>query len=116
MHGPVENTHYTLLCRLHRLGDTDADVTEGLPFTWSRERRDWSQPGAVTLTQLDSNVARDGTIRHEIQPDGSGSRITCERHREFFGLRGRIAGSLMVMAGQWILKRQLRAGILRSTR
>jgi hypothetical protein len=46
----------------------------------------------VTLTQLDSNVARDGLIRYDITPVQEGSRIVCTRSRAFYGTRGRIAG------------------------
>jgi hypothetical protein len=84
-----------------------------VPFAWSRERYDWSNPGLVTLTQLDSNVARDGLIQYRIQAAGNGTRIVCDRHRRFVGWRGRLAGTFMVLAGRPILKRQLRDGIER---
>ena len=45
-----------------------------------------------------------------IEPDGAGTRITCTRHREFFGARGRLAGTVMRLIGPAVLKRQLRAG------
>jgi hypothetical protein len=99
--------------RLHRLNATDAEVTEGLPFSWSRERYDWSEPGVVTLTQLDSNVARDGLIRYVITPVREGSRIVCTRSRAFYGTRGRIAGTVMTLIGARLLKAQLRRGIER---
>jgi hypothetical protein len=86
-------TSHPAVYRVHHLGSTEAEVTEGVPSTWSRERYDWSTPGVVVLTQLDSNVARNGLIRYRIEPDGADSTITCERRREFYGLRGRIAGS-----------------------
>jgi hypothetical protein len=107
-------TSHPAVYRVHRLGDHEAEATEGVPFAWSRERYVWSRPGVVTLTQLESNVARNGLIRYEVRPAGSGSRITCDRSREFYGLRGRVAGTLMVLAGRWILRRQLRAGLMRS--
>jgi hypothetical protein len=76
-------TSHRAVYRLHRLGPHMVEVTEGMPWAWSRERYDWSQPGVVTLTQLDSKVARNGTIRYEIQAEGTGSRIRCDRYREF---------------------------------
>lgn len=106
-------TSHPAVYRLHWLGDRHAEVTEGVPFAWSRERYDWSEPGVVILTQLDSNVARNGRIRYEVQPDAEGSRIACDRYREFYGLRGRLAGTLMVIAGRAILRRQLEAGLRR---
>lgn len=102
--------------RIHEVGGTTADVTEGVPQTWSRERYDWSQPGIVTLTQIDSNVSRNGVIRYWLTPSSTGTDIVCERHREFHGLRGRLAGTLMNAVGARILRRQLRSGIERSGR
>ena len=107
-------TSHPAVYRVHEIGETRAVVTEGIPFSWSRERYDWSRPGIVTLTQLDSNVARNGTIRYELEPDGAGTRITCTRHREFFGARGRVAGTVMRLIGPAVLKRQLHAGLERS--
>jgi hypothetical protein len=98
---------------LHRISATDAEVTEGLPFSWSRERYDWSEPGVVTLTQLESNVARDGLIAYHVTPDQGGSLIACTRSRAYYGTRGRIAGTVMTLFGARILKRQLRRGIER---
>jgi len=52
----VSTRHMTV----HALADTSADVTEGTrlgPFVvWERCRYDWSKPGRVTATVVDSNV------------------------------------------------------------
>lgn len=101
--------------RVHAVGDVWAEVTEGVSYAWSRERYDWSVPGVVTLTQLDSNIAEPvGTIRYTITPlpDG-GSRIACERYRVFRGPRGVLAGILMVVLGPRILRAQFRAALER---
>jgi len=42
-------TSHPNVYRLHRLGEHEADVTEGVPFAWSRERYDWSRPGVITI-------------------------------------------------------------------
>lgn len=102
--------------RVHRLGAHEAEVTEGTPATWSRERYDWSDPTVVTLTQLDSNVSRNGIIRYRIVESGDDTLIVCDRHREFYGFRGRLAGTVMKAFGTLILRRQLRSGIERSIR
>ena len=107
-------TCHPAVYRVHRLGETDADVTEGIPFTWSRERYDWSEPSVVTLTQLESNVARDGAIRYKVRPDGPGSVITCDRRREFYGPRGWVAFAIMSLVGRAVIRRDLRAGIQRA--
>lgn len=109
-------TSHPRVYRIYEVGGVTADVTEGVPQAWSRERYDWSQPGTVTLTQIDSNVSRNGSIRYWLTPTSTGTHIVCERHREFFGLRGRLAGTLMNAVGAQILRRQLRSGIGRSAR
>jgi len=109
-------TSHPRVYRVHELGTHQAEVTEGVPAAWSRERYDWSEPGVVTLTQVDSNVSRKGTIRYRIMEDGTGTCIVCNRHREFYGIRGYLAGTVMKTLGAMILRRQLRRGIERSTR
>jgi hypothetical protein len=99
--------------RVHAVGETWADVTEGLSYAWSRERYDWSVPGVVTLTQLGGNVVEAvGTIRYEITPrPGGGARIVCERYRRFRGPRGRLLGTFMVLLGPRILRHQFRIAL-----
>jgi hypothetical protein len=101
--------------RVHAVGHTWAEVTEGVAYAWSRERYDWSVPEVVVLTQLDSNVAEPvGTIRYTVAPlpDG-GARIVCERYRVFRGLRGRVLGTFMVMVGPRILRMQFQKSLRR---
>ena len=101
--------------RVHAVGHTWAEATEGVSYAWSRERYDWSVPEVVTLTQLDSNIAEPvGTIRYTIAPlpDG-GARVVCERYRVFRGPRGRVLGTFMVLFGPRILRAQFRAALKR---
>lgn len=101
--------------RVHEVGPTWAEVTEGVSYAWSRERYDWSVPGLVTLTQIEANIAEPvGTIRYEItaRPEG-GARVVCERYRRFRGPRGRILGTFMVLFGPRILRGQFRAALKR---
>lgn len=104
--------------RVHSVGDTWAEVTEGVSYAWSRERYDWSEPGVVTLTQLESNIAQPvGTIRYTIAPlpDG-GSRIVCERYRQFRGGPGRVLGTFLVLFGPRSLRAQFRGSLERVRR
>ena len=101
--------------QVHAVGDTWADVTEGVAYAWSRERYDWSHPGVVTLTQLEANIAEPvGTIRYTISalPDG-GARIVCDRYRVFRGPRGRLLGTFMMLFGGRILRSQFRIALRR---
>ena len=50
---------------VHDRGETWADVTEGNPWpiglVWERLQYDWSQPGILAGTVLDSNIFRPGS-------------------------------------------------------
>jgi hypothetical protein len=101
--------------RVHTVGPTWAEVTEGVSYAWSRERYDWSVPEVVTLSQLDANIAEPvGTIRYTIasRPAG-GARIVCERYRVYRGVRGRVLGTFMVLFGPRILRMQFRESLKR---
>jgi hypothetical protein len=101
--------------RVHAVGDTWAEVTEGVSYAWSRERYDWSEPGVVTLTQLEANIAEPvGTIRYTIAPlPAGGARVVCERYRVFRGPLGRVLGTFMVLFGSRILQTQFRRSLER---
>ena len=107
-----------IVYRVHAVGDTWAEVTEGIRGAWSRERYDWSVPGIVLLTQLDSNIAQPvGSIRYVITPhDGGGARVVCDRYRLFRGVNGRIRGTFMVLLGSRILRWQFRLALDRVAR
>ena len=93
-------TSHPEVYRLHSLTAIGADVTEGVPVSWSRDPSDWSEPGLVRLRQIDSNIARLwGTISHRITPTPGGCHIECDRRRTFIGLRGHLLGWLMVVFG-----------------
>jgi hypothetical protein len=65
---------------VHELGETFAEVTEGNPsevgFMWERLRYDWSQPGSVKATVVDSNVFHPGsTWELRARPSNGGSLV-----------------------------------------
>ena len=88
----VHTEHLTV----HEQGETWADVTEGNPWpvlglVWERLRYDWSQPGVVRGTVLDSNLFEPGStweIRATPNADG-GSRVEIIAVRHLKG-RGRL--------------------------
>lgn len=109
-------TSHPDIYEVHAEGPGWTEVTEGVPYAWSRERYDWSRPGVVELRQLDSNIAdpAGGRIVYTIGPDGGGSTVHCDRHRSFRGTRaGRLAAIYMRILGPWILRRQFAAGLRR---
>jgi hypothetical protein len=112
-------TSHPAVYRVHAVGDTWAEVTEGVPFSWSRERYDWSTPGVVTLNQLESNVAipAEGRIVYTVTAAGSedSSHIRCDRRRTFRSTpRGLLAGTIMRTLGPRALRRQFATSLRRA--
>lgn len=83
----VYSEHLTI----HDRGDTWAEVTEGNPWpiglVWERLRYDWSEPGIVNGTVVDSNLFRPGStwcIRASPITNG-GSRVEISASRDLKG-------------------------------
>jgi hypothetical protein len=100
---------------VHELGDTSADVTEGtkagVGVNWERCRYDWSKPGSVTATVIDSNVyaVPGSSWQLRATPDGNGSRVEMIWTREFKpGARGRVFGTLYRLLGKPMFGRYAR--------
>ena len=91
--------------RVHSLGPTWAEVTEGggkLGGIWARERYDWSTPGVVTAEVQDSNVFRPGS-RWELRvspTDVGGSVVEWRSSRLPRGVKGRIVVAMLRVAGR----------------
>jgi len=84
---------------LHDRGETWAEVTEGNPWplgpVWERLRYDWSQPGTVKGTVIDSNIFKPGsTWEIRATPTRSGSRVEVIGVRHLRGVRGRMLAPL----------------------
>ena len=81
---------------VHDRGETWADVTEGNPwpigFVWERLRYDWSEPGTVKGTGVDSNIFKPGSTWeiHAAPRDGGGSHVELIAVRHLSGVRGRL--------------------------
>lgn len=82
--------------RVHAVGDTFADVTEGNPwpigFVWERLTYDWSEAGAVKGVVTDSNLFKPGStweIRATAAP-GGGSDVEVIAVRHLRGVKGRL--------------------------
>ena len=93
--------------RVHWVGDTEAEVTEGSPFpkVWSREHYDWSHPTTITWTAVESNFCVPGShIAMDIAPDGSGgSKVAVNWDRTAANLRGRINLAVVAAGGNRLL-------------
>jgi hypothetical protein len=90
--------------RLHELGPTWADVTEGtdvLGGVWGREHYDWSESGLVRLELADSADFRPGThidYRVSARP-GGGCHVAVDFQRIAISPRGRLVGVAVQLGG-----------------
>ncbi len=91
-------------------GGRFADVTEGtmaLGVWWERCRYDWSQPGVVTATVIDSNVYHpelSGFVWRARPADGGGSDVEMTIYRRFkLSPKGLAATALYKLARSWWL-------------
>src|SRR5262249_48878182 len=78
--------------KVHHLGRTDADVTEGSSGIWERLHYDWSNPNHVVLTTTDSNTwggASGHTYNFTRNSDGT-TDIDLDVIREGKTLKGKL--------------------------
>jgi hypothetical protein len=92
------------LFKVYQLGDHWADVQEGTDLiggVWGRERYDWSEPGRVTLTLVESASFRPGTrIDYRITAlPGGGCHVSVDFQRIARTVQGRLVGALVQLAG-----------------
>jgi hypothetical protein len=90
--------------RVHSTSGTSAEATEGSVLfggIWGRERYDWSTPGVVRITLMESNVGRPGGVwEYHISPGaGGGSHMQMVYDRKSKGLKGRCLGALLQVIG-----------------
>ena len=102
--------------KVHQVGDTWAEVTEGtdvLGGVWARERYDWSEPGLVRLTLLDSADFRPGTVTEYrvTAAAGGGCHVAVDFHRIARSLRGRLVGVLVQLAGAGRFRGELHSAL-----
>ena len=104
--------------KVNEVGDTFADVTEGtwvVGLFWERNRYDWSKPGTVRATVMDSSIFEPGsTWELRATPLGDGSLVQLVLHRGFLrGPKGRIASTVHHTVGplvwRWFLRSALSA-------
>ena len=84
---------------VHESGENFADVTEGtwvVGLFWERNRYDWSNPGTVKATVIDSSIFEPGsTWELRATARDSGSQVQMVLNRGFrSGPKGRIASTV----------------------
>jgi len=90
--------------QVHQLAETTAEVTEGSAFAGGvreRARYDWSAPGTVRITVLDSNAFEPGSSwTYQVTPAGNGSRVGLRIERRGRTLKGRLLAVLLRITGR----------------
>jgi polyketide cyclase/dehydrase/lipid transport protein len=99
---------------VYEVGDTWAEIREGYrgPI-WVRERYDWSVPGSVRFTAVDSGFAKPGSyVVVDIEPaKGGGSTLHITWVRRPKGWFGMLFVSLMVLTRGIAIRRSFEAGL-----
>src|SRR6185312_5034838 len=93
--------------KVHYLGRTEADVTEGSGGIWERLHYDWSNPNHVVLTTTDSNLwggASGHTYNFTRRPNGM-TDIDVIVVRDGKNLRGRLLGLVVGTVGKGVLEK-----------
>ena len=93
--------------KVHHRGSTHADVTEGSGGIWERLDYDWSDPGHVALTTIDSNVwggASGHTYTFVRKPDGT-TDIDVVVIRDGKNLIGWLLGFVLGTIGRRVLEK-----------
>ncbi|WP_172651962.1 hypothetical protein [Rhodococcus opacus] len=91
--------------KVHELGTTNADVTEGSGGVWERLHYDWTDPHHVVMTTTDSNLW-GGNSGHTYtltpRPDGT-TDIDAVVVRDGKNLKGRALGAVLGVFGTRVL-------------
>jgi hypothetical protein len=103
----IDEAHF----QVHDRGDDWAEVTEGTSMGWERERYSWdAAAGTVTIDTLDSNLWASGSgWRYRLTPADGGTDVHVRLTRVGKGLRGRLVGALIPVAGSRVLAKQFRS-------
>ena len=93
--------------KVHHLGQSEAEVTEGSKGIWERLHYDWSDPNRVVLTTTDSNTwggASGHTYTFKRQPNGM-TDIDVVVVREGKNLKGWLLGLVVGTIGKGVLEK-----------
>ena len=94
--------------KVHDLGTTEADVTEGSGGVWETLHYDWSDPNRVVMTTTDSNLW-GGNSGHVYtftrNPDGT-TDLDAVVVRDGKNLKGRMLGAVLALFGKRVLGKE----------
>jgi hypothetical protein len=93
--------------RVHEVGESWADVTEGSSFlggVWEHDRYDWSEPNTVHISVVESNAfSAESFWQYRLyETENGGSHIAATVHRVGKTIKGRIVALLLGLFGRRI--------------
>jgi hypothetical protein len=93
--------------KVHQLGATQADVTEGSGGVWERLHYDWSDPNHVVLTTTDSNIwgGASGHVYNFTRWADGTTDINAVVVREGKNLKGWLLGFVLRTIGRSVLEK-----------
>ena len=96
---------------VHDRGPGWAEVTEGNSMGWERERYTWdAAAGTVTIDTLDSNLwGPSSGWQYRLTAANGGTDVQVTLNRTGKGLRGKLVGALIPVAGARVLGKQFRS-------
>lgn len=99
--------------KVHHVGQTEADVTEGSGGIWERLYYDWSDPNRVVLITADSNVwgGASGYIYYLTRQPNDTTDIDVVIVREGKNLKGRVLGFVLRTIGRSVLEKAFRNSV-----
>jgi hypothetical protein len=90
--------------KVHSLGATEADVTEGSGGVWERLHYDWSDPTDVILKTTDSNTwANTSGYTYTFSEQNGMTDVNVEIVREGKNAKGRFLGLVLGTVGKGVL-------------
>jgi hypothetical protein len=99
--------------KVHQLGHSQADVTEGSGGIWERLHYDWSDPNHVVLTTTDSNTwggASGHIYNFARRPDGL-TDIDVTVVRDGKNLKGKFIGLVVGTIGKGVLEKAFKNSV-----
>jgi hypothetical protein len=99
--------------KVHQLGASEADVTEGSGGIWERLHYDWSDSDCVVMKTTDSNVWggwSGHTYRFTRLPDGT-TALDAVVIREGKNIKGRVLGFVLRTVGKRVLEKAFASSI-----
>jgi len=103
----IDEAHFTV----HETGEDWAEVTEGNGMGWERERYTWdAAAGTIAIDTQDSNLWGPGSgWRYRLTPADGGTDVDVSLNRVGKGLRGKLIGALIPIAGARVLGKQFKS-------